>query len=156
MIALVLALTITSPVAQEPGSTSIWAGIEIVDIEGRRYTTGDLEGRVVLLDFWATWCAPCLDEIPILMRARERHSEQDLLLIGISLDQAPRRDLLGFLRRQQISWPQVHDGRGLNGDLARRFRVEAVPRSVLVDARGNVVALDLRGEVLLAALEGLL
>ncbi len=155
---LVLALVASAGsqgVGPQEASHSVWRDIEIVDTEGRRYAESDLAGRVVLLDFWAMWCAPCLAEIPTLAQARERHSEEDFLLLGISLDQTSRGDLLGFLKRNEMTWPQVHDGRGLSGELARDFQVEAVPRSVLVDGGGNVVAVDLRGRVLLAALDAL-
>ncbi len=109
-----------------------------------------------MLDFWATWCAPCLGEIPDLKEAYELYGSEGLEIVGVSLDQKARREVESFLRRQEISWPQVWDGRGFSGDLARRFGVESLPRSFLVDGRGWIVATDLRGEELLAVLDALL
>lgn len=135
---------------------SIWETFEARDLDGRRWTAAELGGRVVLLDFWATWCAPCLAEIPSLRRATERFGDRGFLVLGVSLDRGERRDLESFLHRQGIDWPQVHDGRGVDGPLARRFRVTAVPRTFLVDRTGRIVGIDLKGEVLLAALPALL
>ncbi len=143
------------PVAAGNGS-SVWESFAARDLEGRLWTSSELAGRVVLLDFWATWCAPCLAEIPTLRQAGERFGERGFLVLGVSMDRADRRELESFLHRQAIDWPQVHDGRGVDGPLARRFRVTTVPRTFLVDRAGRVVGVDLKGEVLLAALPALL
>ena len=135
---------------------SIWETFEARDLDGRRWTAAELDGRVVLLDFWATWCAPCLAEIPTLRRASERFGDRGFLVLGVSLDRGERRNLESFLRRQGIDWPQVHDGRGVDGPLARRFRVTAVPRTFLIDRAGRIVGIDLKGKMLLAALPALL
>ena len=66
---------------------------------------------------------------------------------------SPRRTLTGWLRRQGVEWPQLHDGRGYNGDLARQFEVTSLPTSVLIDREGRVRALNLRGELLIAAID---
>ncbi len=152
-VVLLLALVV-------PGSTAAgpvpWNELELTDLEGRRWTAEDFEGRHVLIDFWATWCTPCLAEIPVLQEARQRFSESDLVILGVSVDLSERREVLAFLRRQGVEWPQFYDGLGLAGTTARLFGVEVVPFSVLLDEGGRVVATDLRGEVLLAALAGLL
>ena len=139
-----------------PAVASVWNGFEAVDTAGRRWTAERLAGRVVLIDFWASWCAPCRAQIPTLRRASERFGADGFLVLGVSLDRTDRRRLAGFLRRHGIDWPQIHDGRGFAGAVARRFRVEAVPRTLLVDRAGRIVAVDLPGEALLAALPALL
>lgn len=153
---LVAADTATSSFSVPDPSTSIWHDFEARDLDGRVWAASELEGRVVLLDFWATWCAPCLAEIPTLQQATERFGENGFLVLGISLNGGERRPLESFLRRQGIHWPQVHDGRGFEGPLARRFEVEILPRTLLVDRSGRIVGVDLRGEVLLAVLPPLL
>ena len=125
-----------------------------VDLDGETWTVEDLQGRWVLLDFWATWCTPCRAEIPHLKQLHERHPDQ-LIVLGVSVDRQERRSVLRFLRRQGIEWPQVHDGRGFDGALARHYGVESVPASVLLDPAGRIVARDLRGEVLVAAVDSL-
>lgn len=130
----------------------LWAGLEVRDIDGRSWTTADFEGRVVLLDFWATWCAPCLADFPHIERARAAYASRGLVVVSVSLDRCSRRDLRSFGRRQGITWPVVFDGRGAAGAVARRFEVEYPPRSLLFDRDGGLIALDLRGATLDAAL----
>ena len=130
----------------------LWADLATPDLDGRTWTAADFEGRVVLLDFWATWCAPCLADFPHLERARASYGDQDLVILGVSLDRSGRDDLRSFGRRQGVTWPVLFDGLGAAGAVARRFRVEYPPRSLLFDRRGRLVALDARGSTLDAAL----
>ncbi|MEM1203863.1 MAG: TlpA disulfide reductase family protein [Acidobacteriota bacterium] len=127
---------------------SIWRTESFTDMEGRTYTADQLDGRVVLLDFWATWCAPCLAELPHLKALQDRHGDDGLLILGIALDAIERRDLRSFLLRHGVHWPQIHLRDGTQSETAQRFGIEAVPATVLVDRRGRLVARDLRGEAL--------
>ena len=136
--------------------TQAFSSFEARDLAGRLWRASDLEGRVVLLDFWATWCAPCLADVPWIRQARERFAVSRFVVIGVSLDTTDRRTLTAWLNRQRVDWPQLWDDRGFDGRLARRFGVETLPRSILFDARGRAVATDLRGEQLLARLTKLL
>ena len=155
-LAVTVLLAAASPVRPAEGAGSVWKGFVARDLEGRTWSAAELEGKVVLLDFWATWCAPCLAALPTLREASERFGANGFLVLGVSMNRIDRRALTSFLRRQEIEWPQLHDGRGLRGPLARRFGVEYVPRTFLIDRSGRVVGLDLEGEVLLAALPPLL
>ena len=127
---------------------SIWRAEEWTDLEGHTWMAGDLEGHVVLLDFWATWCAPCLAELPRLRELHERFGDGGLLIFGMALDAIDRRGLRSFLLRHGIEWPQIHERDGVGSELAQRFGVEAVPVTVLIDRQGRVIARDLRGEAL--------
>lgn len=152
--AVCLALAAPSVSAEEtvlaPG---VWKDLEMEDFGGRTWRPEDLLGRVVLLDFWATWCAPCLEELPNLRRIHD--DLEGVVVLGISLDEASRARLRSFLLRHEVDWPQVHDGLGLGGRVAKRFGVEAVPRTVVVDGRGRLVAVGLRGEALFVLLRDL-
>lgn len=130
----------------------LWADLAVRDLDGRTWTAADFQGRVVLLDFWATWCAPCLADFPHLERARASYDDQDLVILAVSLDRSGRDDLRSFRRRQAITWPVLFDGLGAAGTVASRFQVEYPPRSLLFDRRGRLVALDARGSTLDAAL----
>jgi thiol-disulfide isomerase/thioredoxin len=142
---------VPSPAALEQ-LTREFASVDAIDLSGRRWRSTDLAGRVVLLDFWATWCAPCLADVPFLRQARARFPPERFTIIGVSLDTADRRTLTAWLNRQRVDWPQIWDDRGYDGPLARRFRVDALPRSVLFEANGRAVAVNLRAERLLATL----
>ena len=150
---LILALALGAAEPAEPPASSVWQDVAWVDLEGREWTRDQLQGRVVLLDFWATWCAPCLAELPRLKRLNERHAGRGFVLLGVALDTLDRRRLRSFLHRHGVGWPQVHDARG---DAARAFGVEAVPSTMLVDPSGRVVARDFRGPALEAAVDALL
>jgi thiol-disulfide isomerase/thioredoxin len=127
--------------------------MRLVDLDGRVWNHDRLRGRVTLIDFWATWCAPCLTELPYLKRARARYSAQEFEILGVSFDVSDRRTLVSWMNRHGVVWPQVFDGRGRSGPAARHFGVAAVPTSFLVDGDARIVASNLRGERLLAAID---
>ena len=131
-----------------PAAASIWRSEEWTDIEGNTWTAEQLEGQVVLLDFWATWCTPCLAELPNLRQLQAEYGGEGLLIVGIALDAIDRRGLRSFLLRHDIDWPQVHRSDGVASELAQRFGVEAVPVTLLIDRQGRIIARDLRGEAL--------
>jgi len=113
------------------------------DIDGRTWRLGDLRGRVVLLDFWATWCGPCLAEMPNVIRLRERYPEDRLVILGISLDRSDRLSVDAFrawLLKRRMPWPQIYDGKAWQAEIARLYDVKSIPFPVLIDADGAVVA----------------
>lgn len=128
---------------------------EAVDLDGRRWTSADLRGRVVLIDFWATWCAPCLAELPRLSALRARHSRERFEILGVSLDATSRRSLVSWLNRQRIDWPQVHERAGYDGYVPRLAGVDRLPRTILIAADGSVAAVDARGSRLEALVNAL-
>ncbi len=130
------------------GAPAPAAGWRAVDIEGRTLSQEALRGRVVLVDFWATWCAPCLEDLPRLKRLHDRFAAQGLMIVGVSLDRSSPRDFRSWLQRQAIGWPQVRERGGYDGPLARRFDVEAIPASFLFDRDGRLIGANLRGDAL--------
>ncbi len=118
------------------------------DIDGRAWSSDTLHGRVVLVDFWATWCAPCLEDLPRLKRLHAREGPRGLTIIGVSLDRATTRDFRSWLQRQAITWPQVREAGQYESPLARTFGVEAIPASYLFDRDGRLHATSLRGDAL--------
>jgi thiol-disulfide isomerase/thioredoxin len=131
------------------------ADIAYRTLDGRILRASELRGRIVLVDFWATWCAPCLAEMPRLKQLHAGYSREDLIIIGVSLDTTERRGLSSWLRRNGIDWPQVHDARGYNGELARAFGVDRLPATILFDREGRVARRNLRGAALAQAVSTL-
>ena len=118
------------------------------DLLGRTWTPENLRGRVVLIDFWATWCAPCLAEFPRLKALHAALPRDAFEIVGVSLDVLSRRDLISWLNRQRIDWPQIHERGAYAGATAQRFGIDRLPRTILLARDGRIAALDLRGEEL--------
>jgi thiol-disulfide isomerase/thioredoxin len=146
-----------SPAARQAAvASAAFAKFRAIDLEGRELTASSLRGRVVVLDFWATWCAPCLAEVPTYQRLRREHDASRLEIIGVSVDVLDRRGLVSWLNRQQVTWTQIHDRRGYSGELAQQFKVVSLPTTYVFDAEGRLVAANVRGERLIEAIAKLL
>jgi thiol-disulfide isomerase/thioredoxin len=129
--------------------------MDATDMAGRRWTSGDLHGRVILIDFWATWCAPCLADMPRLKALRESHAREDFEVLGVSLDVRSRHSLVSWLNRQRIDWPQIHEKSGYGGSVPRLFGIESLPRTVVIGRDGRIAAVDVRGERLASIIDTL-
>lgn len=118
-------------------------------LSGGWLALSDLRGQVVLLDFWATWCPPCVASIPHLQHLHETYSGDGLAVVGVNQEPNAREPVRQFLRRRGLSFPNVADaGRGV----ARRYGVYTYPTTVLVDRHGRI-ARRYRGTVSAARLE---
>lgn len=113
---------------------------------GKDFDWSDYRGKVVLVDFWATWCGPCLEEIPNLINLHERYSSQGFDIVGINLDNEVAA-AVNFLEDQALPWESVMSpGDGQQNTNAAELGVETIPFIMLVDDKGKVVATHLRGE----------
>lgn len=121
------------------------------DLNGGEVDLATMRDQVILVDFWATWCAPCVAALPELLEAYETFHEEGFEVIGISLDES-RAELEGFLRKNEIPWPQYFDAQGGENELAQRFGIRRIPASFLVGKGGRIVAADLHGEALFDAI----
>jgi len=101
-----------------------------------------------LLDFWATWCGPCVQELPNVIETYEKYHSKGLEIVGISLDNE-KKDLEEFVaKRSGMTWAQVFDGKGWESAIGQEYGVNAIPFTLLLDGEGTIVARDLRGEAL--------
>src|SRR5690606_26330573 len=108
-------------------------------------------------DFWATWCGPCLAEMPALVKLREAHEEQGLQIVGVTLDSAGGEEKIRtVMRRYGMTWPQVYDGGGWQTRPAVVNSVRAIPETILLDRNGVARYRGLRGEKLDAKVRELL
>lgn len=107
---------------------------EFTTVQGNELSLSRLEGRIVVLDFWATWCRPCVSSVPELADLVKKHAERPLVVISISVDddEKPWRE---FIRRKNMSWPQVRDS---SHDLTSRFGIQAFPTYVVIDGQGFI------------------
>lgn len=118
-------------------------------LDGTDFNLASLKGKVVLVDFWATWCGPCVGEMPHVMKVYEKLHEKGFEVVGVSLDQTDE-DLRNFVKERNVPWTQVifanEDERGWNNPLARKLGINSIPATFLIDQQGNVASFDLRGE----------
>jgi thiol-disulfide isomerase/thioredoxin len=112
------------------------------DLAGRPVATTIAEARLTIVYAWATWCGQCLQTLPKLTALDERLGPHGLRIVGLNVDVAPRRQILPWLARHRVTWPQWHDGRGRHGPLARRLQLVGVPKLLVFDAEGHLIASD--------------
>ena len=120
------------------------------DVNGQPLSLAGYKGKVVLIDFWATWCGPCRGEIPNVVATYQKYHGQGFEVIGVSLDQ-DRQKLLDYTKQMNMSWPQFFDGQGWSNKLAAKYGIESIPATFLLDGQGRIIGVDLRGDALKAA-----
>lgn len=121
---------------------------KLPDKDGKDFVFSTLRGKYVLVDFWASWCGPCMREMPNVVKLYKECKGKNFEIVGISLDQ--KRDAwLNAVEKNKMKWIQVSDLKSWKTLPVKLCNISAVPYTVLVDPEGKVIALDLRGEELI-------
>jgi len=113
-------------------------------LDGTKINLADMKGKVVLIDFWATWCGPCVAEMPNVKSVYDKYHAQGFEILGISLDTS-KDDLEKFLKKNSIPWPQYFDGKQWNNDISFRFGIGGVPTEWVIDKKGILRETNARG-----------
>lgn len=125
------------------------------DPEGNPITLSSLRGKILLVDFWASWCQPCRSENPNVVKLYNHYKDKGFDILGVSLD----RDKAAWLKAiedDKLTWHHVSDLNYWKNDVAQQYNVTSIPHTILLDKEGKIIAVNLRGEALAAKLAELL
>ena len=112
-------------------------------VDGRKVDMTKLKGKVVLIDFWATWCGPCVAELPNVKKTYAKYNKKGFEIIGISLD-SNKIKLTNFVEDNDMPWPQQFDGKGWKNKYAVEFGIQGIPAMWLIDKKGDLVDMKAR------------
>ena len=128
-----------------------------VDHEGKEVSYTDYAGKVLLVDFWATWCGPCVAELPNVLESYAKYHDQGFEILGISLDQEGARPKLEkFIKDKNMPWRQIFDGKYWSAANAVSYGVRSIPFTLLIGKDGKIAAVGARGPALAPAIEAAL
>ena len=145
--ALVIGFTWNKPVSDVPADTiapgALFAA-SFPDLTGTMRSFGEWGGKLVVLNFWATWCGPCREEIPIFVKLQDKYRAQGVIFVGLAIDQ--KDNVSPYAKAMQMNYP-ILLGELEGSDFARRIGNDSggLPFTVLIDRRGNVIATHLGG-----------
>lgn len=143
------------------------ADLEVIGTEPKAFKakdTKDVEqsienykGKVLLIDFWATWCGPCVRELPNVIAAYKKYHPKGFEVVGVSLDKEDKTVLDKFLEKNPgMTWPQIYDGKFWKAEIAQLYGVQSIPATYLIDQSGKIYRVNVRGKALDKAIERLL
>jgi len=127
----------------EPGQT---LDLKYTSVDGKQIDLSTMRGKVVLVDFWATWCPPCRGEVPNVVAAYNKYHDKGFEIVGVSLDQN-KDDLLSFTKENGMVWPQYFDGKGWDNDVSKSFGINSIPAMWLVGKDGKLLTTNARDDL---------
>jgi peroxiredoxin len=139
----------------QPKQGQLAADIALPSVGGDTLRLSSLKGKVVLLDFWASWCGPCRVSNKSLVKLYSKYKKSGFEILGVSLDD-DKGKWKNAIKKDNITWLQVNDGGGWEAQTAIKWQIDAIPTSFLIDKEGRLLAMNLEGKELEKALKYLL
>ncbi len=111
--------------------------------DGQVISLDRFKGKVLLVDFWATWCPPCRAEVPELVKTYKAFKDKGFEILGISFDQ-DKEAFEKYIKENEMPWPQYFDGKGWENEVGPTYGIQSIPAMYLIDGEGKVISTDLR------------
>ena len=143
IIVAALMLLALSAIAQ-PKLNEAAPDISLPGVKGDAVSLASLNGKVVLIDFWASWCGPCRASIPGVVKLYKKYKSRGFEVFGVSID-SKKEDWLNAISKDKITYTQVNDAAGWSSPVAEKYGVYAIPNTFLLDKTGKIVAMNLDG-----------
>ena len=131
-------LAVASPQPLHATAAPAWS---LKDVSGKTVQLSDFKGKIVILDFWATWCPPCRAEIPNFIALQDKYAKQGVTVVGLSVDQGGLAAVGPFVTKTKINYPVVLG----DLDLASTYGVQGLPTTFVIDQQGNIAATHVGG-----------
>jgi peroxiredoxin len=141
--------------AKGPAETAEAQDFEQDDVNGNKVKLSSFRGKYVLVDFWASWCGPCRQENPNVVKAYNKFKDKNFTVLGVSLDSNKDR-WLAAIKQDNLAWTQISDLKGWGNEAAQLYNINAIPANLLIDPQGRIVGKNLRGAALEAKLDQIL
>lgn len=122
------------------------------DPKGKPVSLRSFVGKYVLVDFWASWCGPCRDENPNLVKVFNKYKSRNFTVLGVSLDKEKAK-WIDAIKKDGLAWTQVSDLKYWENDVAKQYDISYIPANLFIDPKGKIIARNLRGEELLNKLK---
>ncbi len=112
--------------------------LTFTDVNGEQVSLANLKGKIVVVDFWATWCQPCMQQAPHIVDLNKRYADKGLQIIGVSLDD-DKAKMLSVAKQSSFTWPQYYDGGGWKTKLAVAWGIDSIPRTFVFSPEGELL-----------------
>ena len=131
-----------------------YVDFESLTTEGKKISISQLLGELTLIDFWASWCVPCREENPNLVKLHDRYSKNGLKIISVSLDR-DKQKWLTAIEKDSLTWDHLNDLKYPDGDAIFIYNISEIPDNILIDSEGKILARSLRGDTLVNTMKAL-